>query len=322
METSEKIIDYLKKKNQATASSLIDYLGISRVAVSKQLKKLLLAEKIYKIGKPPKVFYFLKDQEEPREIEEIDPEAKKMIEKNYLIITSSGERKEGLKGFAFWCENNNLPIKKTAKEYSKIVKKYQALKRNGLINGMEKFKNTFEKVCLDKAFYLDFYSIERFGKTKLGQLLLYAKQSQNKGLTKEIVEIIKNDIDSLIKKHKIKAIGFIPPTVKREIQFIKELEKQLNLNLPKNSILKLKTEIAVPQKTLNKLKDRIENAQKTIVVNESKQYERVLLLDDAIGSGATLNETAKKIKENKVAKEVVGLSITGSLKGFDVISEV
>lgn len=322
METSQKILKYLKENNQATASELIDFLGFSRVAVSKQLKNLLLKDEVYKLGTPPKVFYFIKNKEVQKEIEEIEKEARKIIEDNYLIITSAGERKEGIEGFIYWCEKNDLPVEKTAKEYSKIVKKYQALKRNGLINGIEKFKKTFDKVYLNKVFYLDFYSVERFGKTKLGQLLLYAKQSQNRKLIKELSEDIKKPINDLIEKYDIDAVGFIPPTVKREVQFIKELEKHLQLKIKRISILKLKTEITVPQKTLNKLKDRQENAEKTIIVDESGKYKKVLLIDDAIGSGATLNETAKKIKKNGVANEVIGLSITGSLKGFDVISEV
>lgn len=322
METSQKILKYLKENNQATASELIDFLGFSRVAVSKQLKNLLLKDEVYKLGTPPRVFYFIKNKEVQKEIEEIEKEARKIIEDNYLIITSAGERKEGIEGFIYWCEKNDLPVEKTAKEYSKIVKKYQALKRNGLINGIEKFKKTFDKVYLNKVFYLDFYSVERFGKTKLGQLLLYAKQSQNRKLIKELSEDIKKPINDLIEKYGIDAVGFIPPTVKREVQFIKELEKHLQLKIKRISILKLKTEITVPQKTLNKLKDRQENAEKTIIVDESGKYKKVLLIDDAIGSGATLNETAKKIKKNGVANEVIGLSITGSLKGFDVISEV
>ncbi|MFA6622451.1 MAG: hypothetical protein WCV43_08870, partial [Candidatus Caldatribacteriota bacterium] len=76
------------------------------------------------------------------------------------------------------------------------------------------------------------------------------------------------------------------------------------------------------QKTLNKLDDRIDNAKKTIVVEDCFQYNNVLLIDDAVGSGATLNETAAQIKQNKIAKNVIGLAITGSFKGFDVISEV
>ena len=187
---------------------------------------------------------------------------------------------------------------------------------------MQKFKFTFEKVYLDKIFYIDFYSIERFGTTKLGQLLLYGKQSGNKKIIKQIMEEIKPKIILLIKKYKIDAVGFVPWTVKRDIQFMRELEKGLSLSIKTIKIDKVKTEVIVPQKTLSKLPDRIENAKKTLFVTEVGKCKNLLIIDDAVGSGATLNHLAQQAKERGITKKVIGLSITGSFKGFDVISEV
>ena len=322
MQTKEKIVQYIKNKGQATGSELSDYLGITDRAVRKQLSSLLEKNILNKIGRPPKVFYLLKEIDQQENIL-IDEKELQFINKNYLMITPTGVRKDGFDGFVFWCNRNNLDIKKTAKEYIQTAKKYNKYKKNGFINGLNKMKETFKDVYLDQLYYLDFYSIERFGKTKLGQMLLYAKQSQNKNLMKELILDLKPRVEQLMKKYKIDGVGFIPPTVKRETQFMKELEKNLHLGARTISIIKIKTEVAVPQKTLNKLSDRIENAQKTIVVNEKDEYKNILLLDDAIGSGATLNETAAQIKAKGIVKgKIIGLAITGSFKGFDVISEV
>jgi predicted amidophosphoribosyltransferase len=79
----------------------------------------------------------------------------------------------------------------------------------------------------------------------------------------------------------------------------------------------------VAQKTLNKLQDRIDNAQQTIIVEDKTPFDNILLIDDAVGSGATLNETAAQIKRKKLCKgRIIGLAIVGSFKGFDIISEV
>jgi predicted amidophosphoribosyltransferase len=210
-----------------------------------------------------------------------------------------------------------------AEIYQKTIEKYEYLKKNGLIDGINKMKSTFKDVYLDNLFYVDFYSIEIFGKTKLGQLLLYAKQSQDKALMKELFSEIKPKVDSLLKEYDINGIGFIPPTVRRKVQFMKELEKALHPDIRKISIVKARTDVAVPQKTLAKLEDRVENAKKTIIVNESGRYRNILLIDDALGSGATLNETAAQIRKRKICDgKIIGLAITGSLKGFDIISEV
>ncbi|MCL4417171.1 MAG: hypothetical protein M1365_10810, partial [Actinobacteria bacterium] len=68
---------------------------------------------------------------------------------------------------------------------------------------------------------------------------------------------------------------------------------------------------------------RIENARQTIIVDDKRIYENVLLIDDAVGSGATMNEIARQIKDKYLVNgHIIGLAITGSFKGFDVISEV
>ena len=104
---------------------------------------------------------------------------------------------------------------------------------------------------------------------------------------------------------------------------MQELERQLNLSLPTIELVKVKTPVAVPQKTLSKLADRLENAQRTIIITGQHRYQTILLIDDALGSGATLNETAKKIKQqNPATIIIIGLAITGSFSGFEVISEV
>jgi hypothetical protein len=41
-----------------------------------------------------------------------------------------------------------------------------------------------------------------------------------------------------------------------------------------------------------------------------------------VGSGATINETAVKLKFKQTSVNVSGLAITGSFKGFDVIQEI
>lgn len=320
--TADKIIEYIKSKGQVTATDLSDYLGISRQAVHRQINNLQKNGSIYKIGRAPKVFYLLTEEKKQVDVVYVDPKLKKLIDENFLVITPSGEKEEGFSGFVYWCNKQKIPVEKTALEYEQIFKKYIPYKNNGLIDGMYKIKHTFDQVFVDKVFYLDFYSIDRFGKTKLGQMLLYAKQSQNKNLIKELVDQIKPRIILFVEEFHIDAVGFIPPTVKREIQLMKELERQLNLSIPTINLVKVKTPVAVPQKTLNKLEDRVENAKSTIIVDDTKKYKTLLLIDDALGSGATLNETAKKIKSQNLAETVIGLAITGSFSGFEVISEV
>ncbi len=321
--TSAKIKDYIKENVQASPEELTNYLGITKRAVFKQLKKLTEEGELKKIGKPPSVYYLM-DSTAEYSYKGILPESQEdFIEDNFYLITAIGDIKEGLDGFAYWCRKRDFDFEKMAPKYISTLKKYSKFKVGGLVDGTRKLKNTFPDVFIDKVSYVDFYSIEIFGKTKLGQQLLYAKQSQDKDLIKKLSEEVKPVVEKMIKDKNIDAVCFVPPTVKREIQFMKELRKNLDLSVSDVEIVKIKTPVLVPQKTLSKLEERIENARKTYVIEDERNFKNVLIIDDAVGSGATMNEIAKKIKDKKVSTEkVYGLAITGSLKGFDVISEV
>jgi DNA-binding transcriptional regulator GbsR (MarR family) len=322
--TKENIIEYIKNRGSVSAKDLIDHIGISKQAIFIHLKKLIEDGLISKVGNPPVVFYVSNKNENNFQTINFKEEIKKEINKKYLFITSIGEIKEGVDGFIYWCNRNNLDPIKTANEYIETLKKYDKYRqKSGLINGIDKIKASFKEVFLDKIFYLDFYAIERFGKTKLGQLLLYSKQSQDKKMIRNLSISIRGKIMNLINEYKIDAVCFIPPTVKREVQLMKELENNLKLPVKRIKIVKIKSDIAVPQKTLNKIRDRIENAERTFFLDDKGTYGNVLLIDDAVGSGATLNIVAGKIRQAKLTKgKIIGLAITGSYKGFDVISEV
>ncbi|MCK5604702.1 HTH domain-containing protein [Candidatus Pacearchaeota archaeon] len=321
--TSHLIVEYVKKKKQVTAKELSDYLEITPRAVFKQLKKLVEINRLTKIGQPPKVFYLLAEDTKHVNRPVLSNHQNQLLDERFFWITPLGNIEKGVSGFSAWCTKFGLAVAKTAGEYEKTLQKYDKHKKDGVISGLQKMKKTFPRVYLDELYYLDFYAIERFGKTKLGQFLLYAKQSQNRAQIKELSSMVKARIQVIIKKHSIDAVGFIPPTVKREIQFMKELEKHLRVKQPCVSIVKVKTPVVVPQKTLNKIEDRVENARRTLIVDEKREYKNILLIDDAVGSGATLNETAKQIKDKQICRgTLIGLAITGSFKGFDVISEV
>lgn len=328
MKTSDKIVTYLVQKGNATGKELYDHLGtITARAVRKQLKSMLEKGIVRKMGKPPKVFYTLSSFTNIRAgslpPSEISRETQRVIDERYLYISPAGIVSHGVEGFREWCAKTNQEVVKTADEYVRTLRKYDAFRTDNLIDGMSKLRNTFATVYLDRLYYMDFYSIERFGKTKLGQMLLYAKQSQDRSLIRSLVTEIQPKVHAILNMFDIDGVLFVPPTVKREVQFMRELEQDLQLRARRVPISKIKTPIIVPQKTLSKLDDRVENARNTLVVEGSGTYGNILLIDDAVGSGATLNETAAQIKKRGMCRGLlIGLAITGSFKGFDVISEV
>ena len=250
---------------------------------------------------------------------------KKYLAENLLLITEIGKMLDGIEGFSYWCKQRNLPLEKTLDEFIKTKEKYDGyFNSTGIIDGKEKLINTkgYEKIHLDEIFYLDFYAIKRFGKTRLGTLLHYAKQGQNKFLMKILLAEIKQKVSLLLKKNNFDAVGFVPPTIRREVQIMKYLETHLKINLPKINIQKISGIIPVPQKSLHKIEERISNAENTFAVNETVKYNHLLLIDDAVGSGSTMNQIAGKIKQKGIAKKITGLAVVGSFKGFDVVTDL
>lgn len=328
----EKIVSYIREKGQATVLELYDALDIERAMIHRHLKSLVEDGLIRKIGSSPRVVYVIADdgqKESPIDVSvsvasaSIRNALKKIIDDNFLLVTPRGERVEGVVGFVKWCVDRHYDISKKAEEYGKLFKKYSSVRKNGLLDGTKKFRETFDNDCfVDRVYYVDFYAWEIFGKTKLGQLLLYAKQSQDRKMIREVAESVRSSVEKIVAKHRVGAIGYIPPTVKRSVQLMDELKRIIRSPLPEVVLEKITGEVRVPQKTLSKLEDRIQNAHASIFVSDKRVFETVLLVDDAVGSGATFNEVARKLKERGTARRVIGLAIAGSAKGFDVISEV
>lgn len=321
--TRDRIMGIVQAKGRVTAKELVDWLKISRQAIFVQIAKLMREGKITKVGKAPRVYYLIPDKMERAQPVKLDKKLRDFVNERYLYVSPLGQKMMGMNGFEEWCRKTEQAVAKTAREYMATQQKYDRWQKEGVIDGMGKLQKTFKEVYLDVLYYLDFYSIERFGKTRLGQLLLYAKQSQSREIIAELVESVRGKVGLVINKHQIDGVGFVPPTVRREMQLMSELERGLQLPLRLIKIRKIRSELMVPQKTLKSLADRVENAAKTMVVENGGSYNNVLLIDDAVGSGATLNETAKQLRQQGVVQgKIIGLAIVGSYKGFDVISEV
>lgn len=324
--TKQQILKIIKENGQIQVKDLVKTLGITQAAIHRALNNLMAQGLLGKKGSPPKVFYYLlkpaKEWPEPQ----ISETEKNLLNKEYLYIDPTGVIFTGINGFLKWMQEtkNNQKTENCIADYIKILTEANSHKNKmGLIDATDRFKKVFDQVHLDQIYYFDFYSLIKFGKTKMGQYLLHGKQAQDKKIISLISSEIKKSILDLIKKEKIQAIAWTPHSIPRKVSFLKEVAKNLNLNLPIIEIVKAyHGEIPIAQKSLSKIDERIRNAKETmIVVPMEIKYKKVLLIDDAVGSGATMNELAHKLK-TKGAKEVIGFAIVGSYKGFEVIKEV
>ncbi len=327
MSVKTNIITLFESQKELCVKEITDKLNVSKQMVHLVMKQLVEGGIVEKFGRTPKTIYrfvSLKKVEEA-EIPLISANEQTFLHKHFLVVSETGKLLESIEGFDYWCKKRNLPTIKTLKEFVQTKEKYASYyDKQGNINGLDKLKNTkgYEKIWLDDLYYLDFYAIERFGKTRLGTILHYAKQGQNKFLMKLMMDEIRERIVSFVNLQKADAIGFVPPTIRREVQIMKFIQNNLQLPFPIIEIKKLSGIIPVPQKSLQKLDERIINAENTFAITEKRTFKHVVLIDDAVGSGSTLNQIAGKIKNKQVAQKVTGLAIVGSFKGFDVVTDV
>jgi Fe2+ or Zn2+ uptake regulation protein/adenine/guanine phosphoribosyltransferase-like PRPP-binding protein len=361
----DTIIEFIKTHYEVSPKEIIEGTNISQQTVHNNLKKLIEQNLVTKKGSNTDVFYSLARTEIPNvgdfdveqflsagktliiELENINlselqqsvryKQLNKFIDDNYLYISPDGNLFEGVRGFIEWANriNPKITLKEGIKmmfEYAQTMQKYrQYFGSNNLINATKKFVSSFQNYSkLDGVYYCDFYSIERFGKTKLGNYMLYGKQSQNKILIQKACEIVKKLIADFIKDNQIDAVAFVPPTIDRQLQFMDELSNSLNLDLPIIKLKKVINQVAVQQKTIKTAQDRITNAE-NIVVNMSQSYQNILIIDDAVGSGSTFAVVAKKLRLKKIATgSIFAIAMVGSANGvinnetkkFEVVNEV
>ncbi len=317
-----QVLEAIMLYGPVRSSELVKLLKISTKTIYKHLSALLAQQEIKKIGATPKVFYMVNEslEDEAVVLDKVD----QFVEQNYIYVSPTGEMTRGVAGFQLWCLKNKFDFEKEKKVFATRMQAMEKLKKNGVISAKKTILSGKGELFLNNIFFSEFYNLDYFGKTKLGQMVYLGKSSQNREIILEIAKLIKPAVRSLIERYEIGLICFVPPTVERKVQFLEVLQMGLKLKLPQVLALKVASLTKVPQKTLRKLEDRIINAQTTIAVDPSQKINsNVLIIDDATGSGATLNEIAKKIR--KIASKevkIIGYSVVGSFKGFDVISEV
>jgi len=322
-DTKIRIISYIRTNGHARVKDLVNHLGIGYAALHRHLKSMIISGRLSKSGTAPKVFYTLAKIQT-----EIIPEINTLFDTYFVYVEPTGQLITGIAGFRAWLKN----VGKSAQEASLLIrytKDREAVNAlfsvQGWIDATQNVSSTFGSgMHLNGVYYKDFYSMPTFGKTRLGSLVLYAKQSENRKLIQLTADESRETIQKLINHLHIDAIGFLPHSILRNVQFLKEFSRHLHLMLPNIEMTKAYPgEIRVAQKTLGKLEERVKNARETIFVDTvDRRYENVLLIDDAVGSASTLNETAKKLKQMGIAQKVYGFAVVGSLKGFEVIREV
>lgn len=334
----KQILDVFEINEIIWATEISLKLWKSRTIIHKYLKELVKQKKLKKVGKWPLTKYKIMNLElSTNNFVELDnilnsdfsPDYKitKILEDIFYKFTPEWKILQWFTGLKEWCNERKLDVEEKTTNYLSIYNHIQSLQDNcWLLNAKDTFWKHFEKVYLDNMYYADQYKRIEFWRWKLAEMTFYAKTSQNKDLINQSIGEIMLKLECFIKNEKFDAIAIIPWSIDRKNQLLQFLKIDLkSLQIPFINVIKYyANNIAIPQKSLKTREQRIQNARNTIFVDDKniKKYKKVLLIDDFVWSGSTLNETASKLKQEWI-KEIYGFAFVWNLNlEYEVINEV
>ena len=326
--TRDTIVEYIRAKQHVRPADVVRFLGLSPVAVHRQLKRLVTDGVLTKPGSPPLVFYTLAPKTGEKEAPPTLPaHFTRTINDHFLFITPDGKLLYGMAGFTHWARlyQPQRDFLTLAGDYAKLLEAKGSAAPQGWIDATEKIKATFHPAFVDRLLFADTYSYPVFGRTKLAKLVMHAKQSESTMLMRAVTRAVKPMVENIIATFRIDAVAFIPPTVPRRIQFMDEFASGLDIHLPHLDLAKvIPGDIPIPQKSLPKLEERIVNARSSIFPKEveAQRYARVLLIDDVVGSGASFQETSRKLKALLGEQTIIAFAVVGNIKGYEVIRQL
>lgn len=336
--STKVILDILSQSWDLSATEIAEKAGKSRAIIHTYLKSLVTEGKIEKIWLPPHTRYRLVGQNSIENLTEktlfqktfnvsIPFQKQKIIDEAFFKFSPTGKKYVGFSWFLEWCEERNYHIDTALKNFLSIYEHIQSSQDScWLLSADAAFGKNFETSSLDHVFYADQYNWMEFWRGKLAEITFYGKQSQNKDLIQTSLDMIVPQLRCLILTEWIDALAITPWSIDRKNQLLWALKKVLvTFDIPFINIIKYsESGIIIPQKTLKTREERMENAKNTIYIHDKavSKYKKVLLIDDFVGSWATLNETAKKLNDEWI-KEVIGFAWVGNMNlSYEIINEM
>ncbi len=324
---SKDISKYIQDNTWATIKELVHFFNVTSMTIHRHMKILLSQSIIIKKWKTPYVKYYIKEKETPS-IHIFSPNDKRLLQHEWYQISKTWEELLWVKWFITRCETRKQSPEKAFQRWKKSIFYIDSITTPYGIIATKKLEN-YEWSTLEELIYGHIYALPEFGKTTYGTWMEIAKTYPSTDIFSQLIDAIQQPLKQLIKEKNIDALCFARPTANRSLQIMDYLEKTLFPEIPRIKVQK-KPWYFPPQKTLKKREDRIVNAKTSFeVIKNQQKYAHVLIIDDAVWSGATLVEIWNKIREAGFAEKVTGFSIIWTangifeeIKSFEVLANV
>jgi DNA-binding MarR family transcriptional regulator len=338
-----KILDFLALHGAQSSTQIGKYLGMTSVSAFLNLRAMLEKGMIEKEGKGKNTRYRLTDNltdeqkavlvaviDILRESGFDDPDIttqsglRHMLTAYFVFVSPEGRMLVGIEGFIAWCRDAKRGYTEPSIYVRELVYwvtkyyEYEVLRRkHGFFDGtlsLEKVLLPYTSLFIDTLLFYDIVEVSGFGKTRTAWELYLGKQNSDRALLERGISESVLDVQQYLKKKKIDALVFTPPTIPRKVQFRDILRNMIKIELPEIQVEKniQPQKILLAQKTL-KGADRIINARESVVIlqNNILLYNHICILDDNFTTGATMNAIAEKLRGYGFMGTITAITITG-----------
>ena len=315
--TKQRIIDILRHK-RLSPHDLRQELGISASVVHSHLRHLVELGLVEKFGNAPHVLYAVREKT-----------VADVVDEHFVFQDSLGVLHFGMDGFRLWSDRGlkKISFEEKIDLYAKRILIMESNKHEDVFDMTEKLQKVVaagEDVHLREMTCLSLRTLQDFGRTKMGVYMDIVKSVGSAKIMDMVLDFSVPLIIAYAKRKQVNAVLFIPPTRRRHKQIMTLLEKQFRIGPLRTAaidIKKIRRDTPREQKTIRDLQDRIYNADHTFHISRYSHvhnYKKILLVDDFIGSGATLNQVAKMLRKRGFTGEAFGLGVVGEERGYSV----
>lgn len=313
MSIKTRILELFDNYNELSVLEITKQLNVSKQSVHLCLKKLQGEEVVQKFGRVPLTFYKLVPSSAEGEDVQISlTEDEQTAVNTFTRLNAYGKLITGIPAIVDYYKNTDRGLHEFIKLFAaERIRINRNKDPSQLINGHNNFRQLVgvSDYNISDLYHVDYEHIGEFGKSRLGILVELAKTTQSESVFELLIKEVKKQIVNFVYMSDFDAVAFVPPTIPREKQIMRVLEEELAIALPKINIHKVFNEVPVAQKSRLSKESRAINAESSFMIPQQAKYKHLLLIDDIMTTGITLNTIAQKIKRKKIAIKITGLTL-------------
>ncbi len=308
-----QILALLHKHHTLRPIHIQKLTGLSRQRIHSILKALVQSQVAIKKGMAPRTYYSLSKpgSRSSETVLQLTSAQRESLTTEFILIKKEGHQVTGQAAVCEYAYEHNLDPQKVAEEF--LQDRAQAApndpeENDHLVELLEE-KKAVKAGTLTHYNFADYKETRRFGATALAQRLCAAKSSQNLVMQVEIFKKIEEQIHAFIDECMIDAVAFVPSSTAAGKTFMREWKEYLDLPFPHINLVHPSNGDNVPQSAISMTTHKTANAEQNMAIDDHRCYTHVLLLDDTVLTGATLQSTAAALLDQGRTQQVSAFAI-------------